>query len=187
MNFLGITSSEQSVSLYLHPLYGDEVTEEKGELARMASFVGAMAIADLVKTTLGPKGMGKILQSTEYEFHRKSLKTISLSQLIGLWRNDSSLSMFRDFNPNKRSLNGDHETLSFGENADYRKFWLLLKPESCGKWVKNAGIKFGLLEILILIFDLNVIRSKCDIIDVIDSHHGEQPPALNQNLSDSTQ
>lgn len=29
----------------------------------MASFVGAMAIADLVKTTLGPKGMDKILQS----------------------------------------------------------------------------------------------------------------------------
>ncbi|KAK6115700.1 hypothetical protein DH2020_007969 [Rehmannia glutinosa] len=29
-----------------------------------ASFVGAVAIADLVKTTLGPKGMDKILQST---------------------------------------------------------------------------------------------------------------------------
>ncbi|XP_019174899.1 PREDICTED: T-complex protein 1 subunit beta-like [Ipomoea nil] len=42
----------------------DEASEEKGERARMASFVGAMAIADLVKTTLGPKGMDKILQST---------------------------------------------------------------------------------------------------------------------------
>ena len=29
----------------------------------MASFVGAIAIADLVKSTLGPKGMDKILQS----------------------------------------------------------------------------------------------------------------------------
>jgi T-complex protein 1 subunit beta len=29
----------------------------------MNSFVGAIAIADLVKTTLGPKGMDKILQS----------------------------------------------------------------------------------------------------------------------------
>ncbi|KAI3425807.1 hypothetical protein D9Q98_007782 [Chlorella vulgaris] len=38
-------------------------TEEKGEHARLASFVGAMAIADLVKSTLGPKGMDKILQS----------------------------------------------------------------------------------------------------------------------------
>jgi len=32
-------------------------------MARMSSFIGAIAIADLVKTTLGPKGMDKILQS----------------------------------------------------------------------------------------------------------------------------
>mmetsp|Transcript_6508 Transcript_6508/g.10115 ORF Transcript_6508/g.10115 Transcript_6508/m.10115 type:complete len:539 (-) Transcript_6508:129-1745(-) len=37
--------------------------EEKGENARLSSFIGAIAIADLVKTTLGPKGMDKILQS----------------------------------------------------------------------------------------------------------------------------
>jgi len=38
-------------------------SEEKGENARLSSFVGAIAISDLVKTTLGPKGMDKILQS----------------------------------------------------------------------------------------------------------------------------
>mmetsp|Transcript_4010 Transcript_4010/g.5878 ORF Transcript_4010/g.5878 Transcript_4010/m.5878 type:complete len:528 (+) Transcript_4010:110-1693(+) len=37
-------------------------TVDKGENARLSSFVGAIAIADLVKTTLGPKGMDKILQ-----------------------------------------------------------------------------------------------------------------------------
>ncbi|MEW5305737.1 MAG: hypothetical protein WDW38_000278 [Sanguina aurantia] len=42
---------------------GHGASEEKGENARMASFVGAVAIADLVKSTLGPKGMDKILQS----------------------------------------------------------------------------------------------------------------------------
>lgn len=36
---------------------------DKGENARMSSFVGAIAVADLVKSTLGPKGMDKILQS----------------------------------------------------------------------------------------------------------------------------
>eukprot|EP00164_Ancoracysta_twista_P000559 GFYU01000743.1.p1 GENE.GFYU01000743.1~~GFYU01000743.1.p1 ORF type:complete len:534 (-),score=199.36 GFYU01000743.1:260-1861(-) len=36
---------------------------EKGENARLASFVGAIALCDLIKTTLGPKGMDKILQS----------------------------------------------------------------------------------------------------------------------------
>jgi len=37
--------------------------EERGESARMSSFVGAIAVGDLVKSTLGPKGMDKILQS----------------------------------------------------------------------------------------------------------------------------
>lgn len=40
---------------------------DKGENARMSSFVGAIAIADLVKSTLGPKGMDKILQSISDE------------------------------------------------------------------------------------------------------------------------
>jgi len=37
----------------------------KGENAQLSSLVGAIAVADLVKTTLGPKGMDKILQSTD--------------------------------------------------------------------------------------------------------------------------
>jgi chaperonin GroEL (HSP60 family) len=37
----------------------------------MSSFVGAIAVADLVKTTLGPKGMDKILQSViSYTLHK---------------------------------------------------------------------------------------------------------------------
>ncbi|KIJ59421.1 hypothetical protein HYDPIDRAFT_162437 [Hydnomerulius pinastri MD-312] len=44
-------------------IFGDEATEEKAENARLSSFVGAMALGDLVKSTLGPKGMNKILQS----------------------------------------------------------------------------------------------------------------------------
>ena len=35
---------------------------QQGENARLSSFIGAISIADLVKTTLGPKGMDKILQ-----------------------------------------------------------------------------------------------------------------------------
>lgn len=41
----------------------NEAQEEKGEIARMSSFIGAIAIAELVKSTLGPKGMDKILVS----------------------------------------------------------------------------------------------------------------------------
>ena len=49
------------VFLRTHP--NDQATEEKAENARLASFVGALALGDLVKSTLGPKGMNKILQS----------------------------------------------------------------------------------------------------------------------------
>lgn len=42
----------------------NEAYEEKAEIARMSSFVGAIAIGDLVKSTLGPKGMDKILLSS---------------------------------------------------------------------------------------------------------------------------
>ncbi|CAL8073111.1 unnamed protein product [Calicophoron daubneyi] len=38
--------------------------EEKAETARLSSFVGAIAIGDLIKSTLGPKGMDKILLSS---------------------------------------------------------------------------------------------------------------------------
>ncbi|KAI9197329.1 chaperonin Cpn60/TCP-1 family [Polychytrium aggregatum] len=44
-------------------IFQDNATEERAENARLSAFVGAIAVADLVKSTLGPKGMDKILQS----------------------------------------------------------------------------------------------------------------------------
>lgn len=41
----------------------ENAQEERGDIARMSSFVGATALGDLIKTTLGPKGMDKILVS----------------------------------------------------------------------------------------------------------------------------
>lgn len=38
-----------------------EAEEERSETARLSSFVGAIAVGDLVKSTLGPGGMDKIL------------------------------------------------------------------------------------------------------------------------------
>ncbi|VDD86728.1 unnamed protein product [Enterobius vermicularis] len=45
----------------------ENAQEERGESARLSSFVGAIAIGDLIKSTLGPKGMDKILLSGEGE------------------------------------------------------------------------------------------------------------------------
>ena len=46
-------------------ILSEEAEDSRGEMARMSSFVGAIAVADLVKTTLGPKGMDKILKSSD--------------------------------------------------------------------------------------------------------------------------
>lgn len=54
-------------------IFEEGAQDDKGEMARMQSFVGAIAVADLVKTTLGPKGMDKILQSLGDAQSRKQL------------------------------------------------------------------------------------------------------------------
>jgi len=51
------------VSLNPIRIMKNNADEERAETARLSSFVGAMAIGDLVKSTLGPKGMDKILLS----------------------------------------------------------------------------------------------------------------------------
>jgi hypothetical protein len=56
--------------------------EEKGEIARLASFVGALAVSDLVKSTLGPKGMDKILQSmVRARLQHRPLPALTLTRL----------------------------------------------------------------------------------------------------------
>jgi len=52
-------------------------SENRGEMARLQSFVGAIAVADLVKTTLGPKGMDKILVSMAQEEHARKVITVT--------------------------------------------------------------------------------------------------------------
>ncbi|XP_039624770.1 T-complex protein 1 subunit beta [Polypterus senegalus] len=53
-----------SLSLAPVNIFRSGADEEKAETARLSSFIGAIAIGDLVKSTLGPKGMDKILLSS---------------------------------------------------------------------------------------------------------------------------
>lgn len=54
-------------AFFLNPvqILKQDAEQEKGEHARLSSFVGAIAIGDLIKSTLGPKGMDKILVNVE--------------------------------------------------------------------------------------------------------------------------
>lgn len=53
--------------LFLNPvqILKRDAEQEKGEHARLSSFIGAIAIGDLIKSTLGPKGMDKILVTAD--------------------------------------------------------------------------------------------------------------------------
>jgi len=54
-----LTTNMDSIGGNIPTVLSQQAQEEKGEMARLSSFVGAIAVADLVKTTLGPKGMVK--------------------------------------------------------------------------------------------------------------------------------
>uniref|UniRef100_A0A667X0Q6 T-complex protein 1 subunit beta n=1 Tax=Myripristis murdjan TaxID=586833 RepID=A0A667X0Q6_9TELE len=53
--------AQASLSMAPVNIFKHGADEEKAETARLSSFIGAIAIGDLVKSTLGPKGMDKIL------------------------------------------------------------------------------------------------------------------------------
>ncbi|MCQ2965045.1 MAG: T-complex protein 1 subunit beta [archaeon] len=55
-----LTTTAQGIGLKMPTV--TNAGEEKNEQSRLSAFVGAIAVSDLVKSTLGPKGMDKILQ-----------------------------------------------------------------------------------------------------------------------------
>lgn len=56
-----------NVGLSTPQVLNENASDEKGEFARLSTFIGAIAVADLVKSTLGPRGMDKILQPQSTE------------------------------------------------------------------------------------------------------------------------
>ena len=52
-----LTTNSDSIGGSIPGVLSGSSTDERGELARLSAFIGAIAVADLVKSTLGPKGM----------------------------------------------------------------------------------------------------------------------------------
>jgi len=67
------------MALALNPvnIYKQGAQEERAETARLSSFVGAIAVGDLVKSTLGPKGMDKILLNVNGASRGEPLVTVT--------------------------------------------------------------------------------------------------------------
>lgn len=67
------------MALALNPvnIFTQGAQEERAETARLSSFVGAVAVGDLVKSTLGPKGMDKILLNPSGASRGEPLVTVT--------------------------------------------------------------------------------------------------------------
>lgn len=65
-------------------MYKAGADEEKAENARLSAFVGAIAIGDLIKSTLGPKGMDKILQGNQHKEMQVTNDGATILKAIGV-------------------------------------------------------------------------------------------------------
>ena len=69
-----LTTTNEGIGLRMPTIVNQQTNEEKNEQSRLSSCVGAIAVADLVKSTLGPKGMDKILQPMSDEGGNNKIK-----------------------------------------------------------------------------------------------------------------
>jgi len=90
----------------------DNATEDRGENARLQAFIGAIAIGDLVKSTLGPKGMDKILQPMPGEGSRGNATVTNDGATIlkSVWIDNPAAKILVDISKTQDSECGDGTT-----------------------------------------------------------------------------
>lgn len=89
-----------------------DASEEKGEMARLSSFVGAIAISELVRSTLGPRGMDKILQpqTTEGGNERMIITNDGATILKNIYIDNPAAKVLVDISITQDSIVGDGTT-----------------------------------------------------------------------------
>lgn len=93
-------------------IYKDGAGEDKGDVARLQAFIGAIAIGDLVKSTLGPKGMDKILQPLPGEGASKETMVTNdgATILSQVWVDNPSAKILVDISKSQDRECGDGTT-----------------------------------------------------------------------------
>ena len=105
-----LTTTTQGIGLKM-PTVTDS-GEEKNEQSRLSSFVGAIAVADLVKSTLGPKGMDKILQpmSDEGGNNKIQITNDGATILNSVYIDNGAAKILVDISKTQDSVVGDGTT-----------------------------------------------------------------------------
>lgn len=76
----------------------------------MSSFIGAIAVADLVKTTLGPKGMDKILKSMDPRDSKITVTNDGATILKSIWVDNAAAKILIDISKTQDEEVGDGTT-----------------------------------------------------------------------------
>lgn len=87
--------------------------EDKGESARLQCFVGGIAVGDMMKSTLGPRGMDKILQPIQGEgaHLRKIMVTNDGATILkNMWLDNPAAKILVDVSKRQDSQCGDGTT-----------------------------------------------------------------------------
>eukprot|EP00397_Hematodinium_sp_SG-2012_P023853 GEMP01024811.1.p1 GENE.GEMP01024811.1~~GEMP01024811.1.p1 ORF type:complete len:551 (+),score=129.54 GEMP01024811.1:40-1653(+) len=86
--------------------------EDKGDTARLQAFIGAIAIGDLIKSTLGPKGMDKILQPLPGDGMRgeTTVTNDGATILKNVWIDNPSAKILVDISKTQDAACGDGTT-----------------------------------------------------------------------------
>ncbi|XP_053201636.1 T-complex protein 1 subunit beta-like [Panonychus citri] len=84
--------------------------EEKAEAARISSFVGAITVGELVKTTLGPKGMDKILLCSTSRTNKVEITNDGATILKSIGVNNPAAKVLVDISKTQDDEVGDGTT-----------------------------------------------------------------------------
>jgi T-complex protein 1 subunit beta len=91
-------------------VFKDEAQQDRGEMARMNSFIGAIAVADLVKTTLGPKGMDKILKPLDAKDQKITVTNDGATILKSVYVDNAAAKILIDISKTQDEEVGDGTT-----------------------------------------------------------------------------
>uniref|UniRef100_A0A3B0NC24 CCT-beta n=1 Tax=Theileria annulata TaxID=5874 RepID=A0A3B0NC24_THEAN len=87
--------------------------EDRGETARMQYFIGSIAVGDLLKSTLGPKGMDKLLQPMNLEGPGGGMNVVTndgATILKSVWLNNPAARVLVDVSMQQDAQCGDGTT-----------------------------------------------------------------------------
>jgi len=149
----------------------DGASEEKGENARLQAFIGAIAIGDLVKSTLGPKGMDKILQPIPGEGSRGAATVTNDGATIlkSVWIDNPAAKILVDISKTQDSECGDGTTSVVVLAAELLRNAQILVEQKMHPQVIISGYRKALAA----------ARKK---LDSLAQNHKDDPAAFREDL-----